>query len=183
VIRRADQLGAVISPLRHQMVRLMSVLGPCTVKDLAVRLGRSPEALYYHIRALQRVGLVQEKEKRPGVRRPEVVYDLVARTLLTDPEQTDPDYLRNMARSAGALLRLADRHLQVALEDQAATGTRRPGNLRIQQYQARLSPRSIRELNRKLDELCQFLEDADDPEVASLTTVTLTTAPTARTVE
>ena len=44
-------------------------------------MGRSPEALHYHLVALKRVGLIREAFRRPAPKKPEAVYEPVHRSL------------------------------------------------------------------------------------------------------
>ena len=140
ILRDARQLEAVVSPVRHQMLRTLSVIGPSTIAELAGHLERSPESLYYHVRALQKVGLIQEVEGRGPKGRREAVFDVIARSLLTDPTQTSSRYIEAMKRSAASLLRLADRQLQRTLDQQKADGSQRPPTYRSMQYHSRLTP-------------------------------------------
>ena len=84
-----------------------------------------------------------------------------------------------MRRSASSLIRVADRQVEAALEDQAERGAPRPDNLRCQQVQARLTPASVRELNVLLNTLLDFVQEHDDPD-GSMVSVTIATAPVLR---
>lgn len=48
------------------------------IRDVAERMGRSPGSLYYHFRLLEKVGLLQMVGSRPGVKRNEALYELMA---------------------------------------------------------------------------------------------------------
>jgi len=52
---------ALASATRQEIVDALSSAGPCTVAKLADLLGRRPDALYFHVRALERVGLVRQQ--------------------------------------------------------------------------------------------------------------------------
>lgn len=177
VIRDADQLGVMVSPVRHHLLRTLSTLGPVPVRELAERLDRSPESLYYHLRALEGASLVRRHETRVRNGRSEVIWASVARGVYTDPDQTSPDYVEAMQRSASSLLRLADRQVHAALELQKETGSRRPPSLRCMQVHVRLAPAAVRELARRLDDLIAFIEESDDPEAEKMVAVTLASAP------
>src|SRR5215475_3442001 len=71
--RRAAALEAVASPARQEV---MSELGeaPGTVKELAARLGRSRQALHFHVGVLERAGLVEVCGERGEGREKERVY-------------------------------------------------------------------------------------------------------------
>jgi predicted ArsR family transcriptional regulator len=177
VLRKPSELEALISPLRHHLMRTLSNIGPCAARDLAAEMGRSPESLYYHLKALEGAGLVVQQGNRIRNGRNEMLYASVAKKIFSDPQQTSSRYLDAFRRSAAALLRLSQRQVTAAILRQQERGSRRPITLRAQQLQARLSPASQRELAQRLDEILEFLIDHDDPEEQSRTMVTLVSAP------
>ena len=170
VIRDPNQLRALVSPLRHHLLRTLSSLGPCPARTLADRLGRAPEGLYYHLRALTKVGLVREEPGPEG----ESLFSATAPRIATDPTTSDPDYLTALAKSVSALLRLADRQVTAALDHQASEGTPRHPVLRAQQLRVRLTRTHAREAARRIDDLLQFLVDHDDPDAARAEDVAVT---------
>jgi DNA-binding transcriptional ArsR family regulator len=48
------------------MLQLLHIEGPATASQLARRLGESSGATSYHLRALERAGLIEEDDKRNG---------------------------------------------------------------------------------------------------------------------
>ena len=60
IIRETRQLATMVSPVRHEILRRLSAIGPCTVREIAESLARSPESLYYHLRALREAELIVE---------------------------------------------------------------------------------------------------------------------------
>ena len=177
VLRKPAELSAVVSPVRHHLLRTLSLLGTASVRELAQELDRSPESLYYHLRALEKAGLVVASGERAVRGRSEALYSTVAEELVTDPAQTSPKYLDAYRRSASALLRLADRQLGAAIERQEEEGTERPVSLRIQQVQARLSPAAQRELARRLDAVIDYALEQDDAERGERVVVTVVSSP------
>jgi DNA-binding transcriptional ArsR family regulator len=67
------RLTTLASPARLEIVETFSALGRASARELAAHLGRSPGAVYHHLRALEQAGLVREVARRAGTRRPEVV--------------------------------------------------------------------------------------------------------------
>lgn len=53
-----DQLRALASTVRQDIVDTVQALGRASVPELARHLSREPDALYYHVRALLKVGLL-----------------------------------------------------------------------------------------------------------------------------
>jgi DNA-binding transcriptional ArsR family regulator len=68
------QARALASPPRLEIVEAFGALGRASARELAAHLGRSPGAVYHHVRALEHAGVVREVARRPGPRRPEAVY-------------------------------------------------------------------------------------------------------------
>jgi DNA-binding transcriptional ArsR family regulator len=62
----AAQLRGLAHPLRLQLLEVLYAEGPATASQLARRLGESSGATSYHLRALHRVGMVEEAEQRNG---------------------------------------------------------------------------------------------------------------------
>lgn len=164
VIRRADQLTALSSPARCRIVDSLSAHGPSSIREIAARIDRIPESLYYHVRALEKVDLVVLEERRKANRREEAVYRLVAPRLVVDRKQRSPAYKEALARSCDAFLRLAARDHRAAVErgSLALHGTRR--NLAVRRCTARLSENDLGRLNRLIDQAFDLLEKRDRPQ-------------------
>ena len=63
-------LRAIVHPLRIRLLSLLRLDGPATATELARRTGESSGATSYHLRQLERYGLVEEAEARGGRERP-----------------------------------------------------------------------------------------------------------------
>src|SRR3954463_6659873 len=59
-IADARQIRALASPIRQDILDAVTAIGPCSVAQLAVALGKPADGLYYHIRRLLDVGLLME---------------------------------------------------------------------------------------------------------------------------
>jgi len=77
-IERRDQIEALSSPTRQDIADRLGAVGPCTVAVLAQALGYRPTALYQHLVALKRVGLVETLPRTAARGRPATQYRLVA---------------------------------------------------------------------------------------------------------
>ena len=119
-VARPSQLGALVSPIRQEIVDAISAAGPSTMAQIAEWLGRPADTLYYHVAALRRVGLLVESGRRRTGRRFGAVYDVPGRPLLMRPKGSKaPQAIRSVVRAA---LRLADRDLKRSLEAGLAAG-------------------------------------------------------------
>ena len=101
LISTVDQMEALASPVRHQIHLAMEMLGACTVNELAERMGRVPETLYYHVRRLEQVGILEQVGSRVGSVRDEAIYELKGKRLRVDPSQSSPRFANAMAMGCG----------------------------------------------------------------------------------
>ena len=149
---------------RLELVEALMSEQPATVEDLARFLGREPSSLYYHLRPLLEVGLVEEAGERPSARRPAKLYRLPASRLEVDPEDTSPEAMEVRRKMVRAVMTKALQRQEAALDDpDLVLGGRRPTvvhSLRI----ARLRPRGHERVVRKLRELNALLAEEHDPD-------------------
>ena len=117
--------------------------------------------------------LLCEVGPRESVTKREAVYDLVADHIVVDPKQRSPAFLRALSKLYDAALRLAAGRACRALHDPSTRrfGTRR--TLMVRRLQSSLSPASLAELNRRLEELSDYIHKQDEPEAGQHLSVTL----------
>jgi predicted ArsR family transcriptional regulator len=77
-ILRPDQIRAVSSPIRQEIVDRLAALGPAGARELARSLGRMPTSVYHHLTQLVRVGLVKTVRRDGDRGRPGLLYATVA---------------------------------------------------------------------------------------------------------
>ncbi|HEY5926410.1 MAG TPA: winged helix-turn-helix domain-containing protein [Kofleriaceae bacterium] len=164
-------LEAVASPARQELLLALGE-GEASVRELAVRLGRSRSALHYHAGVLERAGMIKSVEVRGTGRERETVYahatDKVAVNARNRPAELE------VAKRAGlALLRLTGRELVRALDDAGATV---PRALYGARGKARLTPAKLARVNALIEELLGVFADAPPergptPQLYALTVV------------
>ncbi|MBX3390245.1 MAG: helix-turn-helix transcriptional regulator [Phycisphaeraceae bacterium] len=91
---------ALASATRQEIVDALSSAGPSTVARLADLLGRRPDALYFHLRALERVGLVRQRQQQPEDASNGVVYELPASSVKLDYRSAPRTDLVRVVRNA-----------------------------------------------------------------------------------
>jgi len=177
VLRDPAQVAVLASPVRCQLAECLSIHGPMSVREVAQRIERTPESLYYHVKALVDVGLVLLDSSSKVNRRREAVYRLVAPRLVRDGRQRSPAYKEALARTGEAFLRLAAREHRVAVVsgEVPAEGPRR--SLSLRRHSARLDPAGLAKLNRLLDNVFDLLDQYDDPKSELPIAVTIAVAP------
>lgn len=91
---------ALSSATRQEIVDALMSAGPCTVARLAELLGRRPDALYFHIRALERVGLIKSDSQAGTGRETAAVYRLPGPTVKLDYDTTPRKDICRVVRNA-----------------------------------------------------------------------------------
>lgn len=142
-IRRPDQIAALASPARQEIVDVLQAAGPAPVARIAAALGREVSSLYYHLRALHRVGLVCKRAAR-GRRE---IWSLPAqRVLIAAPVRG-----RAVTDVVGSLLRVTGRDAAAALRDRRTITAGAHRELRAQRVTGRLTGVELATVNRLLD--------------------------------
>lgn len=108
-IRTLPQIRALRSPLRQEIIDALSAAGPRTIAEIAALLDRRPDGLYFHMRLLEKTGLVIQAESKRDGRHVATVYDLPGRPMTLKYESEDPANLRAIANVLDGVLRLSKR--------------------------------------------------------------------------
>src|SRR5262245_60801030 len=111
VVRKPEQLAALRSPVRQEIIFGLAPARIRTVAELASVLGRSPHSLYHHVRVLERVGLIFNMGIERLNRRDEALYATAGRRLRIHRDPGSPAFQRNMRGLVAGMLRLTERDL------------------------------------------------------------------------
>jgi predicted transcriptional regulator len=107
-------LAALAHPLRVALLDQLAALGPRTASQCAHSLGETPANCSYHLRQLERFGLVTRSEASNGRERPwQVAYTGLTLAPAADDPAADP-----AARAIGDVLTAIgiEQHAQLALQ-------------------------------------------------------------------
>jgi hypothetical protein len=105
------------------------------------------------------------------------VFAVPGRELVLDPTNQSPAFRSALAQVQRSLLAMATRSYRRALR--RGTG-RRSGpqrTLGVLQRNARLAPRDLAELNRKLEDIATFMAAHDNPDIEAFLSVTISMSP------
>ena len=116
VIQSPQQLAALATPARQEIVDVLSQMGTVSVAEIAAALGRPADALYYHLRTLTRVGLVLKAGYRHKGERREALFRTVAPELRLRYEPLSPGNRRAVTAIVGSMLRLGVRDFRRAFQ-------------------------------------------------------------------
>lgn len=163
------------SQTRLAIVGALRSVGPSSMRELAEYLHRTPDGLYYHVRHLMRVGIVEKAGRRPVYRRYEALYRLTAGEFMPGPMASSAQYRRASIRFVRALFDLALRYYATAI--QATPGDPEiEGVVEFYMANARLTPSSVRKLKTRLRAM--FKEIArNEGELGQRTAVTVMMTP------
>ncbi|WP_326737435.1 ArsR/SmtB family transcription factor [Streptomyces sp. NBC_01022] len=146
------QLRAVSNLTRH---RIMAVLRfePATITQIAGRVGLAKGSSSYHVRLLERAGLVKVVRTRKVRGVTERYYAMAAQTIvLPDPGAGQPDVLM--------------RHAVADLESAPAESERH-----VQMAHLRLTPEQFAELGARLEALADEYRELSDPSLPDVSLV------------
>lgn len=149
IVSSTRQLQAIASPGRDEILDAAGVIGPCTVGELARFLGRSRHALYYHVRALTRCGLLREARSTGDGGRATAKYATPGRPLVVRFDLRTARARQAVHQLAAARLRSAGRGFVRACHGRRSLVVKGPRrNLWATRWTGTLTPRALREANR-----------------------------------
>jgi DNA-binding transcriptional ArsR family regulator len=160
VIREAPQLRALASATRQEILDVLARLGRASVAELAGALGRPADGIYYHLRVLQRVGLVVAEGEGAGGGRREALFRTPAPEMMLGYDASPKGNAAPVSRIVASMLRLGIRDFRAAF----ATGGVRvngPGRelwaLRLTGW---LKPSAVADLNRRIQGISRGMAKA-----------------------
>jgi DNA-binding transcriptional ArsR family regulator len=146
-------LRTLASVTRQEMVDVLTSTGPLSVAELAALLGRRPDALYFHARALQRAGLLAERDNRRTGGRMAAVYGVPCPIRLDYSAGSRPA----LARVVRQAVRLALREFERACVSGQAAGRRGARSLWGGRVMGWVTPSGLRRANALIAELHTLL--------------------------
>jgi len=158
-IRQPRELAALASARKQEIVDVLAGMGDVSVAELAAALGRPADRLYFHLRALKRVGLVQSAGWRYHGRRREALVRTIAPELRLRYEPRDGTRGDALAAIVASMFRLGVRDFRHALRvpDVAVSGGRR--ELWALRRTGRLRPSQLAGVNRAIAKLVRALPE------------------------
>ena len=177
VITEPQQLRALASAVRQDIVDVVAAIGPATAPEIARSLGRRPDGLYFHLRLLTRVGLLKEGQQPNGKGRMVVSYDVPGRPLRIKYDLSEKAGARAITRVTASMLRTANRSFARA----AANGQARVIGPRRELWAARthgwLTKDGVEEVNKMFSRLIELFNTRPDTEKACPYEVTFVLSP------
>jgi DNA-binding transcriptional ArsR family regulator len=153
LIESREQLRALASAARQEIVDVLSRMGTVSVAELAATLGRPADALYYHLRVLVSVGLVVEVIDRAAAGRREARYRTISPELHLRYSSEDSRKLRDTSAIVSSMLRLGTRDFRRALQGGEARLSGPDRELWALRATGWLKSQDIQRINAKIQDL------------------------------
>ena len=150
VVRRADQRAALTSPVRLEILEHFLVAAPASVDEVAARMGRVPDSLYYHVRLLVKVGLLRPAGSRKSGKRDKALYAPVAPRIELQSPAGSGSATESTVKTMAASHRMAEREMRAALEGGRCRVEGRSRNFFAGRMRSDLSPAALAEVNRHI---------------------------------
>lgn len=172
--RRLRYLKCLASPARLEVVEGLQLAGPSSVAELARRLGRAADSLYYHLRELEKAGVVEVAGRTPAPRghggRRGVIYRMCSNVVSAgDHHDADASERAALGDVASAVLRLTERNVQLSIS--GPQPMRPPAELadlpQVGRTKAWLTPAEVDELGALLGKVDDFLRARAEPGTTS----------------
>lgn len=156
-VRDPEAIECLASPLRQRLLDRLEALGPSSVAELAASLDLPADGLYYHVRLLERRGLLVPRERRSTNGPPETVYDLVSPRWHIRYALDDERVTAALRKVTSAILRRAGRDFDEGLEAPGAvvSGARR--NLWSLRLESRLGAGDVEAIHDHLQSILEIL--------------------------
>jgi DNA-binding transcriptional ArsR family regulator len=100
-IEEVEQARTLLTPLRIELMKLLAE--PRTCPELAAHFGETPQKIYYHVKALEKAGLVQKVAERRVRGVVEGSYQAKARSYWLAPQLVGQIGDRRTARDQASL--------------------------------------------------------------------------------
>ena len=166
------ELRALASSARQEIIDVLAQMGTVSVPELAQALGRPPDTLYYHLRILQKAGLVETVGSRVRDGRAETLYH--ARNLNIDYDTSRRKNQKDLVAVATSMLRLGIRDFTDAVRDTEIVVEGPQRELWSARKTGRLTNKDLARVNRLIKELLDSASPGSDQGQLYAVTVLLT---------
>jgi len=172
-------IEALASAHRLEIVSALGEAGEASIATLAKQLGRTPHSLYYHVKLLERAGVLALADTRRRGRRDEQIWKMTGERILLSAGAGLPASLAKTSKAVESMLRLTSRELSAAIRRHARTGGERTAPITGIRMKAHLDDRTLRRVVALMDQIGRIVADANRSQRSDrMFTITLVLAPT-----
>ncbi len=161
---------------REAVMDAVGLMGPCRASDVARALGRTPHALYYHLKALRDCGLLIESRRVNAGGRETAYFDVPGRPVHVSFDLSNP----SRRRAVRSLIRARLRDTLKSLDHACASGKPLVAGPRRELWATHiigwLSPTELEKVNELFEQLIAELSRATVAQAAGRKAFELTFA-------
>ncbi|MEX2122267.1 MAG: helix-turn-helix domain-containing protein [Woeseia sp.] len=161
-VTRPEQLAALTSARRHDIVDRLAAGGPMSIKQLAQQTGAKPSALYHHVEKLLGVGLVVDAGRRVVRRRHEQLYATPAPRMRLIKALADGQQPELMAEIVASLTRQMARDFRSAGQSPARVADGEDANYGFFRLVGRPTPAQLARINACLLEIAEVFWNSNE---------------------
>lgn len=158
VIRTTAQWNAICSPTRVLIIEHLDACGPMSAREIADRIGKSPELVHHHLPTLLRAGIIRDHAVRSRGRRKERVFELPPGRWSFDFKSDPALAARGMARLARTWARYTERMLARRLQKGEGITDSFARLVTIRSETGPLRPRAARAVRAHLRAIMEIFE-------------------------
>lgn len=118
IIQSKEQMAALKAPTRQEILDVLAPMGDASIAEIAVALGRPADSLYYHMRILQKSGLVLAAGERTTGTHREALFRTPSPDMRLAYEPGPKGNARNVTPIVDAMLRLTARDVVEGFQDE-----------------------------------------------------------------
>lgn len=168
LITAPEQLKALVSARRQEIVDHLAAAGKLSVKELADSLGQHPSALYHHLKLLREVGLVRSAGSRITNRRREELFETPAVQMRYGMSVKDPEFRAIFGQLNSAQCRQVDRDFSAGLDNDLLEESGAARNLRSFRVIGAPDPDALAEINHHLEQIVRLMWESAGQEYPKL---------------
>jgi len=158
MLRTEEHRKAIASPLRLELLGLFLERKPLSVAEIAARMGRPATGIHYHVRVLEKAGLLRRVGHQRSGRRPEALYRPAADAFKVAQPRDAPVATREASlKTLSTAFRMAERDMRAALTNPATKSAGPHRNIYGMRMHCRMSKQDLAELNRHLRDIEKML--------------------------
>jgi DNA-binding transcriptional ArsR family regulator len=155
VIKTKKELAALVSGARQEIVDVLSQMPSLSAAELASALGRPADAIYYHLRVLQRSGLVVSAGCRNHGRRQEQLFRTISPDLRLEYKVGERGNARQITAIVRSMLRLGARDFDHAFQRADAKVSGAGRELWALRTAGWLTPEKVVKVNRSISSVAR----------------------------
>jgi DNA-binding transcriptional ArsR family regulator len=156
ILRSRKQLATLKAAARQELLDVLSSMGTVSVAELAAALGKPADSLYYHLRILQKAGLVVEDGTRQEAGHSERLYRAIASDLRLAYTPGLKGNAEVVTPIVDSMLRLTSRDFKAAFENETTVVQGPQRELWAARTTGWLTEQQVEELNRHLASMRQI---------------------------